>query len=74
MKKQNIFLAVSLLTLMIFTACSGGESGSTKDPVLATEIDSLNYTYGVALGNDLKINVFNIDSVEQKTKNFMKHQ
>lgn len=72
MKKQNIFLAVSLLAVMIFTACSGGESGSTKDPVLATEIDSLNYTYGVALGNDLKINVFNIDSVEQKTKNFMK--
>ena len=70
MKKQNIFFAVTFAAIMILTACNGG--GNTKDPKLATEIDSLNYTYGLAFGNDLKTNLFNKDSVEQKTKSFMK--
>ena len=70
MKKQNIFFAVTLAAIMILTACNGG--GDTKDPKLANELDSLNYTYGLAFGNDLKTNLFNKDSVEQKTKSFMK--
>jgi len=72
MKKQNIFFAVAIVAITLLTACNGGKSGSTKDPKLASQIDSLNYTYGLAFGNDLKTNMFNKDSVEQKTKTFMK--
>lgn len=71
MKRNYIFLSVTIIATMIFTACNGSESGSTKDPVLTSETDSLNYTYGIALGNDLMVNLLNKDSVKQKTKLFM---
>ena len=58
--------------MMLFTSCKGAESTNLQDPVLASEIDSLNFTYGLALGHDLKINMLSRDSVEQRTKVFMK--
>jgi len=69
MKKQNIFFAVTIAAVLALTACN---SGSTKDPKLGSQIDSLNYTYGLAFGSDIKTNLLIGDSAEAKTKSFMK--
>lgn len=72
MKRQHIIFTASMLIMMTLSACNSSKTNSTKDPVLSSEIDSLNYSYGVALGNDIKINLLSSDSIDQKTKSFIK--
>ena len=71
MKKQNIFLATALTVLFALAACNGG-GVSTKLPQLKTEADSLNYAFGLANGNDMKMMLAqDSDSVDHKIKKFM---
>ncbi len=70
MKRHNIFFAAAIVSILILSACNNSENNSTKEPVLSSEIDSLNYTYGIALGNDIKINLLNNDSVDEMIKMF----
>ncbi len=51
MKKLNIFFAVALITAFIFTSC---DSNKAKLPTLKTQLDSLNYAFGLANGKGIK--------------------
>lgn len=51
MKKLNIFFAVALMTAFIFTSC---DSNKAKLPTLKTQLDSLNYAFGLANGKGIK--------------------
>lgn len=48
MKKFKIFSALVFVSLFIFTSC---ERNKTQLPTLNTQIDTLNYAYGLASGN-----------------------
>jgi len=74
MKKLNIFFAVALMTAFIFTSC---DSNKVKLPTLKTQIDSLNYAFGVANGNGIKQYYLakdsaNADSVKIKIASLLK--
>jgi len=74
MKKLNIFFAVALMTAFIFTSC---DSNKVKLPTLKTQIDSLNYAFGVANGNGIKQYYLakdsaNSDSVKIKIASLLK--
>lgn len=72
MKKQNIFLATAVTVLFALAACNGGGGVSTKLPQLKTEADSLNYAFGLANGNDMKMMLAqDSDSVDYKVKKFI---
>lgn len=51
MKKLNIFMAVALVSAFTFSSC---DSNKAQLPKLATELDSLNYAFGVANGDGIK--------------------
>ena len=51
MKKLNIFMAVAIIAAMVFTSCN---SNKAKLPTLKTQLDSLNYAFGVANGDGIK--------------------
>jgi len=69
MKKQNIFLAAVVTLIFALAACN---STSTKLPQLKTETDSLNYAFGLANGNDMKMMFAqDSDSVDYKTQKFI---
>lgn len=71
MKKQNIFLAIAVTVVFAFAACNGGGT-STKLPQLKTEADSLNYAFGLANGNDMKMMIAqDSDSIDYKIKKFV---
>ena len=71
MKKQNIFLATAVTLIFAFAACNGGGT-STKLPQLKTEADSLNYAFGLANGNDMKMMLAqDSDSVDYKVGRFI---
>lgn len=75
MKKQNIFLVLVAVAVIGFTACNGGGVSTTaKAPKLNSMIDSLNYAYGLANGNDLKMGMLQNmgDSADSKIASFMK--
>lgn len=75
MKKQNIFLVLVAVAVIGFTSCNGGGvSTATKAPKLSSEVDSLNYAYGLANGNDLKMGMLQNagDSIDKKIATFMK--
>ncbi|MHB9054919.1 MAG: FKBP-type peptidyl-prolyl cis-trans isomerase [Paludibacteraceae bacterium] len=75
MKKQNIFLVLVAVAVVGFTSCNGGGvSTATKAPKLSSELDSLNYAYGLANGNDLKMGMLQNagDSIDKKIATFMK--
>ena len=75
MKKQNIFLVLVAVAVIGFTACNGGGVTTTaKAPKLSSMIDSLNYAYGLANGNDLKMGMLQNagDSADKKIESFMK--
>ncbi len=75
MKSQNIFLVLAAVAVIGFTACNGGGVSTTpKAPKLSSQIDSLNYAFGLANGNDLKMGMFqnSSDSVDKKIEAFMK--
>ena len=73
MKKQNILFLIAAVSVIGFTACNG-VSTKTKAPKLSTQMDSLNYAYGLANGNDLKMMLSQNykDSVDEKITLFMK--
>ena len=71
MKKQNIFLATAVTFIFALAACNGGGT-STKLPQLKTEADSLNYAFGLANGNDMKMMLAqDSDSVDYKVGRFI---
>lgn len=51
MKKLNILLAVVVIALFTMTSC---DNNKPKAPSLKTQIDSLNYAFGLANGNGIK--------------------
>jgi FKBP-type peptidyl-prolyl cis-trans isomerase FklB len=65
MKKLNIFLAVAVLAVFAFSSC---DNNKTKLPTLKTEIDSLNYAFGVANGDGIKNYYIKGDSAQKSIK------
>ena len=61
MKKLNIFIAV--LMVAAFTSCS---SDKAKTPTLKTQLDSLNYAFGLANGGGIKDYYIKGDSADIK--------
>lgn len=51
MKNLKIFFAVALVAAVAFTSC---KSNKTELPALKTQLDSLNYAFGVANGDGIK--------------------
>ena len=51
MKKLNIFMAVALVAAFAFSSC---DSNKAKMPTLKTQLDSLNYAFGLANGDGIK--------------------
>ena len=70
MKKQNIFFALAVIAIFTFTACNSGNKA--KAPKLVSQIDSLNYAFGFANGNDLKNYYLKGDSADKKIEIFMR--
>jgi FKBP-type peptidyl-prolyl cis-trans isomerase FklB len=68
MKKINIFIAVAMVAAFTFTSC---ESNKAKMPTLKTQLDSLNYAFGLANGNGIKDYYIKGDSADQKIKSLM---
>ena len=68
MKKINIFIAVALVAAFTFTSC---DSNKAKMPTLKTQLDSLNYAFGLANGNGIKDYYIKGDSADQKIKSLM---
>lgn len=64
MKNLKIFIAVALVAAFTFSSC---KSDKAKTPTLKTQLDSLNYAFGVANGGGMK-EYYKIsgDSAEQK--------
>jgi FKBP-type peptidyl-prolyl cis-trans isomerase FklB len=64
MKNLKIFIAVALVAAFTFSSCN---SNKAKTPTLKTQLDSLNYAFGVANGGGMK-EYYKIkgDSVDQK--------
>lgn len=65
MKKLNIFIAVALVAAFTFTSC---DSNKAKTPTLKTQLDSLNYAFGLANGAGIKDYYIKGDSAEIKIK------
>jgi len=63
MKKLNIFIAVAIIAAFTFSSCNSNKS---KLPTLKTQIDSLNYAFGVANGSGIKDYYIKGDSAKQK--------
>ncbi len=63
MKKLNIFFAVACVAAVTFSSCN--KTPKTQLPTLATEIDSLNYAFGVANGDGIKNYYIKGDSAEK---------
>jgi FKBP-type peptidyl-prolyl cis-trans isomerase FklB len=51
MKKLNIFMAVAVVAAFAFSSCN---SNKAKLPTLKTQLDSLNYAFGLANGDGIK--------------------
>ncbi|MGB4414362.1 MAG: FKBP-type peptidyl-prolyl cis-trans isomerase [Paludibacter sp.] len=74
MKKLNIFFAVALITTFIFTSC---DSNKPQLPTLKTQLDSLNYAFGLANGKGIKdyylaADSANADSLKVKIASLLK--
>jgi len=63
MKKLNIFIAVAIMAAFTFSSC---DSNKSKLPTLKTQIDSLNYAFGLANGAGIKDYYIKGDSAKQK--------
>lgn len=68
MKKLNIFLAVAVVAAFTFSSC---DNYKTKLPTLKTEIDTLNYAFGVANGDGIKNYYLKGDSAKKSIASFM---
>ncbi len=68
MKNIMIYTAVVLMTAFSFTACN---SNKTKLPELKTQLDSLNYAYGIVNGAGIKQYYMKGDSTEKAIKSLL---
>ncbi len=62
MKKLNIFMAVVLVAAFAFSSCN---SNKPKLPALKTQLDSLNYAFGLANGDGIKSYYIKGDSAKK---------
>lgn len=62
MKKLNIFLVVAVATAFAFSSCNNNKA---KSPTLKTQIDSLNYAFGLANGDGIKNYYIKGDSTDK---------
>lgn len=73
MKKLSIFFAVVVMAAFVFTSC---DKNKTKTPELKSQIDSLNYAFGLANGNGIRQYYLNDttkkDSVKIKIASMLK--
>ena len=65
MKKLNIFMAVTLVAAFAFSSC---DSNKAKMPTLKTQLDSLNYAFGLANGDGIKNYYIKGDSAQKSIK------
>ena len=65
MKKLNIFMAVALVAAFAFSSC---DSNKAKLPTLKTQLDSLNYAFGLANGDGIKNYYIKGDSAQKSIK------
>ena len=65
MKKLNIFMAVALVAAFAF---SSFDSNKAKMPTLKTQLDSLNYAFGLANGDGIKNYYIKGDSAQKSIK------
>jgi len=68
MKKLNILLVVALVAVFV-TSC---DSNKAKLPTLKTQMDSLNYAFGLANGAGIKDYYIKGDSTDQKIASLLK--
>jgi FKBP-type peptidyl-prolyl cis-trans isomerases 1 len=69
MKKLNILFAIACITLVSFVSCN---NNTTKKPILSSQIDSLNYAFGLANGEGIREFYFNNDTTGAKLDMFLK--
>src|ERR1035437_3251450 len=62
MKKLNIFMAEALVAAFEFSSC---DRNKAKMPTLKTQLDSLNYAFGVANGDGIKSYYIKGDSAKK---------
>ncbi len=67
MKKQNIILAVA--AIFVLSSCN---SNKTQMPELKTQLDSLNYAFGLANGNGIKQYYMQGDTTEAAVESLLK--
>ncbi len=67
MKKLNIIVLAVLLSFSLSALAQ-----SSKTPVLKNRIDSLNYAFGLANGDGIKMYYLQNDSTDERIKTFMK--
>src|ERR1035437_6593551 len=65
MKKLNIYMAVALVAAFAFSSCN---SNKAKMPTLKTQLDSLNYAFGLANGDGIKNYYIRGDSAQKSIK------
>ena len=65
MKNLKIFFAVALVAALAFSSC---KSNKTELPALKTQLDSLNYAFGVANGDGIKNYYIKGDSAQKSIK------
>jgi len=65
MKKLNIFMAVALVAAFAFSSCN---SNKATMPTLKTQLDSLNYAFGLANGDGIKNYYIKGDSAQKSIK------
>ena len=68
MKKLNIIMAVILVAAVAFTSCN---SNKPSLPTLKTQLDSLNYAFGLANGDGVKNYYIKGDSAQKAIKALM---
>lgn len=68
MKKLNIFIAVAIVAVFAFSSC---ENNKAKLPTLSSQIDSLNYAFGVANGDGIKNYYLKGDSTDKAIKSLL---
>lgn len=68
MKKLNIFIALTVVVVFAFSSC---DSNKVKLPTLTSQIDSLNYAFGVANGDGIKNYYMKGDSTDKAVKSLL---
>ncbi|MBP9016154.1 MAG: FKBP-type peptidyl-prolyl cis-trans isomerase [Paludibacteraceae bacterium] len=69
MKKLNLFLLVAILATFTFSSCKNDKPGK---PTLKSQIDSLNYAFGVANGDGIKNYYLQGDSTGEALNSLLK--